>query len=165
MADEESSDEESDGMVRRPPSRHSRTNTASSVGEMGAPLIAQRALESTEAAVAGKSILKPQSMLIDTSEPYASPGSILEESKGEGVKFAEDLEELAPEKKESAARVRVSETLIKWQALTTRTIQLEVMMETNADAYSTHLAEVPHSTQLSIRKDESGGMDIRDNLL
>ena len=39
------------------------------------------------------------------------------------------------------------------------------MMETDADAYSTHLAEVPQSTQLSIRKDESGGMEIRDNLL
>ena len=106
VADEPSSDEDSDGMVRRPLSRHSRQNTASSAGEMDTNL-AKRALDSTQAAVANKSILKPQSMLIDTSEPYASP-SILEESKGEAVKFADDLEELEPEKKQSAARVRVS---------------------------------------------------------
>ena len=68
--------------------------------------LAKRALDSTQAAV-GKSILKPQSMLIDTSEPYASP-SILEESKGDAVKFADNLEELEPEIKQSAARVRVS---------------------------------------------------------
>ena len=94
VADEDTSDEESDGMVRRPTSRHSRNNTASSAAEMESGL-AQKALESTQAAVSNKSILKPQSMLIDTSEPYASP-SILEESKGEAVKFADDLEDLEP---------------------------------------------------------------------
>jgi hypothetical protein len=62
---------------------------------------------------------------------------------------------------------------IIWQNLVTKTINLGVMMDSDADAEHKHLSEVPKSTQLSIIRDQKSkirdsnnkGIKLRDNLL
>ena len=60
---------------------------------------------------------------------------------------------------------------ISWEHFITRTIDLSVLCESDADCYNTHLAEVPKSTQLSINRSneqadrEAGDIKLRQNLL
>ena len=56
---------------------------------------------------------------------------------------------------------------ISWEHFITRTIDLSVLCESDADCYNTHLAEVPKSTQLSINRSneqadrEAGDIKLR----
>ena len=56
-------------------------------------------------------------------------------------------------------------TLLKWVQLQTRVIDLSVFHENEADSFKKMLSEVPFSTQLSVIRDKSNGIQFKDHML